>query len=128
MENQKPNIAIWSAAGLMGLTTVVHLFAGTPEIMSPILQANLRPVIRAIAMVVWHVAKLLLALMTFGIAYFTKFRNAGLSLFIILIQLSFAGLFLWYNITLFSVLFALPQWTVFLIVPVLMDYAQLKDA
>ena len=78
----------------MGLTTVVHLFAGPPEIMSPILQANLRPVIRAIAMVVWHVAKLLLALMTFGIAYFTKFRSAGLSLFIILIQLSFAGLFL----------------------------------
>ncbi len=112
----------------MGLTTGVHLFAGTPEIMGPILQADLHSFIKATAMVVWHVATLLLALMTFGIAYLAKRRNAALSLFIILIHLSFAGLFLWYNITVFSGLFALPQWTVFLIVPGLMGYALLKDA
>ena len=112
----------------MGLMIGVHLFAGAPEIMGPILQANLHPVIKATAMVVWHLATLFLALMTFGIANLTKSRNAALSLFIILIQLSFAGLFLWYNITLFSGLFALPQWTIFLIVPALMGYAQLKDA
>ncbi|WP_375267468.1 hypothetical protein [Planktotalea sp.] len=128
MANRKTNIALWSAAALMGLTTGVHLFAGTPEIMGPILQADLHPVIKATAMVVWHVATLLLALMTFGIAYLAKRRNAALSLFIILIQLSFVGLFLWYNITVFSGLFALPQWTVFLVVLALMGYAQLKDA
>ena len=128
MENRKTNIALWSAAALMGLTTGAHLFAGTPEIMGPILQADLHPVIKTTAMVVWHVATLLLALMTFGIAYLAKRRNAALSLFIILIQLSFAGLFLWYNITVFSGLFALPQWTVFLVVLALMGYAQLKEA
>lgn len=119
---------LWSATALMALTTGVHLFAGTPEIMEPIVAADLHPVIKATAMVVWHVITLLLALMTFAIAYLARVRNPALSLFIIAIQLSFAGVFLWYNLTMFGGIFMLPQWTVFLLVPVLMGVAQVKDA
>lgn len=119
---------LWIAAALMALTKGVHLFAGTTEIMGPILASDLRPVIRATAMVVWHAITLLLALMTFAIGYLAQFRNPALLIFVIVVQLSFAGVFLWYTLAMLGGLFILPQWTVFLLVPLLMGMSHVKDA
>lgn len=119
---------MWSAAALMGLTTCVHLFAGTPEIMSPIMSAGIHPVVKATAMVVWHVVTLLLLLLTFAIAYLASHKNDALFTLTLAIQLSFAGLFLYYGLGTFGGVFTLPQWTVFLLVPVMMGFARFKAA
>ncbi|MGB7318437.1 MAG: hypothetical protein WBC85_10780 [Planktotalea sp.] len=120
---------MWIAAGLMGLTSAVHLFLGTGDIMSPIMQAEtLDPAIRAIAMVVWHMVSLMLLLSTLAIAYLARTPNQALKWFVISMQVGFTLIFLFYNITHFAALFVLPQWTVFLIVPILMIFARPKAA
>lgn len=114
---------MWSAAALTGVTTCIHLFAGTKEIMTPILKAEHPVALKAVMMVIWHGVTLILALMTIGIAFVAMHQNIPLALFIIAVQLGFAGLFLYYNLSMIGGLFRLPQWTVFLLVPALMSLA-----
>lgn len=117
---------IWGASALMALTSAVHIFAGTSEIMQPIRAADLHPIVIQTAMVVWHVISLLLILMTLALAYLARQPNAALWAFIIAIQLSFTVVFLYYTLTGFGALFALPQWTVFLLTAALMIAARPK--
>lgn len=122
------NYLMWGAAALMGFTTCVHLFAGTPDVMSPIMGADIDLVTKGTAMVVWHGVSLILLLSTFALAYLARRDNPALFAFAIAIQLGFAALFLFYNLSMFGALFALPQWTVFLLAPALMGAARLKAA
>jgi hypothetical protein len=119
---------MWGAALLMALTTGVHLFMGTSEIMGPIQVVDLELVIKSTAMVVWHGVTLILVLSTFGIAFLARHKNQNLALFIVAIQFGFVRLFLFYTLTVFGGLFALPQWTVFLLVAALMSASIYKDA
>lgn len=123
------NYFIAGAAALMGLTSAVHIFAGTGEIMSPIVAADvLDPAIRAIAMVVWHMVSLVLVLSTLAIGYLAVRSNSALGSFVVASQFGFALIFLYYNITQFGALFVLPQWTVFVLCPVLMLVPRFKAA
>lgn len=115
---------MWLASALMALTTAVHVLAGTPEIMGPIQNADLPPVAKSTAMVVWHMISLLLGVMTLALAYLARRPNAALALFILALQLSFAALFMFYTLSTFGALFALPQWTVFALVAVLIIAAR----
>ena len=119
---------MWSAAALMGLTTCVHLFAGTGDIMTPIMNADIHPIVKSTAMVVWHGVTLILALLTLAIAHLARRQNPALFGFAIAIQLGFAALFLFYNLSMFGGVFTLPQWTVFLLAPALMIFARTKAA
>jgi magnesium-transporting ATPase (P-type) len=42
------------AAALSLITTAIHVLAGTPEIMSPLLASNLPPVVKGVFDVMWH--------------------------------------------------------------------------
>ena len=117
-----------TAAVLMGLTTGLHLFGGTSEIMNPILNADIHPVIKGTSMVVWHAITAILALMAVGIFYLARHKNDALAYFIIAIQLAFAGLFIFYNASMLDALFAMPQWTIFLGIAAVMGVSLYKDA
>ena len=116
---------MWGAAALMGLTTAVHIFLGTVDVMTPIMQADtLHPVVQATAMVVWHMISLILLLSTIAIASLVRRPKLALAWFIIASQFGFALIFLFYNITHFGALFVMPQWTVFLLCPIMMLLAR----
>jgi hypothetical protein len=118
---------MWSAAAVMGLTTGVHLLAGTSDIMTPILNAEvIDPVISGVALVVWHMVSLMLALSTIAIIYLARVQNHALLILVASLQLGFALIFLWYNLTLFSALFAMPQWIAFLLAALLMSASHFK--
>lgn len=118
---------MWSAAAVMGLTTGVHLLAGTSDIMTPILNAEvIDPVISGVALVVWHMVSLMLALSTIAIIYLARVQNHALLILVASLQLGFALIFLLYNLTLFSALFAMPQWTAFLLAALLMSASHFK--
>lgn len=107
---------MWAAAAVMGLTTAVHLFLGTGDIMTPILAAEaIHPVVRGVALVVWHMVTLILAMSTVAMVYLAKQNNQALGLFVMLLQFGFAAIFLWINVAMFGALFTMPQWTAFLL-------------
>lgn len=117
------------AAFHIGLTAAIHLFAGTGDIVFPIMQVEtLHPEIRAIAMVLWHMVSLILLLSTLAIGYFARNSNHALSWPIIASQFGFAFIFVFYNITHFAALFVMPQGTVFVLCPVLMILGHAKVA
>lgn len=117
------------AAGIMGLTTGVHLFARTRDIMTPIMDAgSLHPVIRSVALVVWHMVTLILALCTIALVYLARSENLALTYFILALQIGFALIFLAINIATFGALFTMPQWTAFAITAALMIASMIKTA
>ena len=115
------NYFMWGASALMGLTTGVHLFLGTGEIMTPILSSEtLHPVVQSTTLVVWHMVTLVLAVSTVAMAYLAKQPNKALALFIMTLHFGFAAIFLYVTLTMFGALFTLPQWSAFLLDGLLM--------
>lgn len=102
-----------AAAGLMALTTLVHLFAGGPEIYAPLRDATLAPVVVSTLSVVWHMISLLLGLYTVALFWLWQRSNDHLAVFICAGQIAFALLFVTYGIADFGSVLPLPQWTIF---------------
>jgi hypothetical protein len=69
---------------------------------------------------------LMLVLSTIAIIYLARVQNHALLILVASLQLGFALIFLWYNLTLFSALFAMPQWTAFLLAALLMSASHFK--
>jgi hypothetical protein len=103
----------------MGLTFGVHVFIGGPEIDAPVRASDLPDVVRATAHVVWHMVSLQLALIAAGLLWLARHANQALEITLAALQLGTAALFLWVDVTWFGALFTLPQWVVFVVVPVL---------
>lgn len=111
------NVLLTIAAALMLLTTGVHLFAGGPEIMGPILSSDLPASVRAVAEVVWHGISLILFLMALGLAWLARVPNQPLLAFILAVQVGFAALFIGLGLLRLGNLSVMPQWGIFLLVP-----------
>lgn len=111
---------MWIATGVMGWTTAIHLFAGTPEILDPVLASDLDPVVRSTSFVVWHGITILLGLMTGALGFLAMRRCDPLFYAVLAVQVSFALLFLATTLTKHSAALALPQWTIFTVLGLLM--------
>ena len=118
------NYFMLSAAVVMGVTSAVHIFLGTHEIVAPVMQIDtLHPVIRNVTLVVWHMVTLFLILSATAMFMLVRHANLGLSVFLIALHAGFAAIFLHVNITVFSAIFTLPQRTAFALVAALMGKA-----
>jgi hypothetical protein len=96
------------AAAVLGLaTTAIHVFAGAPEIMAPLLAADLPPVVKGVSDVLWHhITGLLL------IARHINWRLPVL-VFVGGQFLLIAGLFIAFGLYWFSSPWPMPQWVLF---------------
>lgn len=122
------NRPIAIAAGLMGLTTLVHIFAGGPDVSAPIQRSDLPDDVRAVAFVVWHTITLLLACLTVALIWLCKHENRELALITVAIQVGMAALFIGVGLYALGSLTIMPQWTVFLLVPALTVWGQTRRA
>lgn len=113
------NIAVLSAAALMGITVLIHIFMGGPEVMAPIRKSSLHKVVRAVADVVWHGVTVVLIVIAAGLAWIAFYPNPALLWALSAIQIGFAGLFIWYGLRHLGSLKPMPQWIIFLAVPAL---------
>lgn len=102
-----------TAAGLLFLTTGVHVFLGGPEIHVPIQESDLHPVIRAVGAVVWHAVTVMLLVFGAGCAWLARNSNAPMAWLMIATQLGFVGLFIGYGMVLLGNLTDMPQWIIF---------------
>ncbi len=55
------NFLYFGAAAMSALLFFAHVFGGVPDILQPILETGLSPMIRAVAVVVWHGISVVLA-------------------------------------------------------------------
>ncbi len=113
------NLIILTAALLMGLTTLIHVFMGGPEVMVPTRASELSRLVRAVLDVVWHGVTVVLACLAAALGWLAFHDNAALLWLVCAIQIGFAGLFLWYGVRHLRSLWPMPQWIIFLGVPAL---------
>lgn len=117
-----------AAFGLSVLTFCIHTFLGGADYHAVVLNVIETPLLSALTSVLWHAA-------TFGIVMFAATAlwmawhpNRALALTMAALQLGWAGLFIYYDLTRLGSLWAMPQWTIFLILPALILWGDQKRA
>ena len=111
-------------AALMALTFLVHVFMGGPEFHEPYQTVLDDPLLRAMAAVLWHAVSVVLAVLALGLWLLARRPDPALEAVISGVQLGFAGLFLWYGMVQLGSLMPMPQWMIFLALPVLTRLGQ----
>lgn len=106
----------WAAAGISSLlTTLLHVFGGSPEFMGPYASMGMEPKFYAMIEVFWNQITLLLAAV--GIAFLIAAKRGekamDMVLFINVIYLGIAIIFIVAGLVLLPSLFVLPQWVLF---------------
>lgn len=110
---------ILAAAAFMGLTLIAHIFGGGPEVIDVVMASDLPDVVRMLSAVVWHIVSITLAVFTVGLVYLAGTENRPLELMMAAVQIGFVALFLGYGIFGLGNITEIPQWTVFVLMPVL---------
>lgn len=112
------------AAALMGLTVLIHLFAGGPEVHDPLQAALSNPFLAAFAAVLWHMVTVVLVILAGGLWVLAKRHDSALEAILSGIQLGFAAVFVFYGLTRLGTVMPMNQWIIFLIVPALTRFGQ----
>lgn len=120
------NKPMLSAAILMLVTFLVHTFVGGPEIQTPIFESTLAADVKAISIVVWHMITVTLAGFTLALFYLAKNRNPALAGILSALMLAYAALFLGYGLARFGDVTTMPQWTFFVLTPLLVIWGSRK--
>lgn len=117
-------VSWWFVAAAAGslMTAAIHVFAGTAEIMSPVLATKLPPVVKGVVDVMWHQITALL-LIGSGASLMAAARPAWRRPVAVLIGAHFALialLFLAFGVLWFSSPWPMPQWVLFGAMAILM--------
>lgn len=107
-----------AAAALSTVLTAAHIFGGTPEFLTPILETELPDDIRAVAAIVWHGVSLLLvanSAVLIGATMNTHWGRAGVGV-VAAQYVGFVALFLYFGIIFLGDITALPQWVAFALI------------
>lgn len=115
------NMWLLVAALLSIATTALHVVGGTPEIMSPLNASNAPLLSKGIAEVMWNQITLLLIVggWVFWRAATRSKAPAELLLTIIALYSGITILFIASGVGLFSSVWVMPQWTLFLVMVLL---------
>ncbi len=117
-----------AAGAVLAATAALHVFAGGPEIHQPIQGSALSAPLRAISAVLWHTVTALIVICAVALMWCSRHRNPALEWVILALNLSFAGLFLFYGLTLLGNISEMPQWVLFVLPSALMMISWRRDA
>ena len=115
------------AAALMGLTVLLHLFGGGPEVHAPLQAALTDPLLAAFATVLWHAVTVVLAVLAGGLWVLAQRRDPALEAILSGIQLGLAALFIFYGLTRLGTVMPMNQWIIFLAIPALTRLGQSRN-
>jgi len=113
------NKPLLAATALMALTVVAHIFGGGPQYLTPFQIELPNDELRSMAAVLWHAVSVSLIAFTLALGWMTRQPNRPLALTISALQLGWAGLFVFYGLTMLGNLSEMPQWSIFILVPAL---------
>lgn len=112
------------AATLMGLTVVLHVFGGGPDVHDPLQAALSDPALAAFAAVLWHMVTWILIVLAGGLWVLAWRRDLALEAILSGIQLGFAALFIAYGLARLGTVIPMSQWIIFLTIPALTRFGQ----
>lgn len=112
------------AATLMGLTVLLHVFGGGPDVHDPLQAALSDPALAAFAAVLWHMVTLVLIVLAGGLWVLARRRDLALEAILSGIQLGFAALFIAYGLARLGTVIPMSQWIIFLTIPALTRFGQ----
>lgn len=113
-----------AAAVLMAATAWLHVVDGNTEFHTPIQASSLDLPLRAISAVLWHFVTLMLALQAAALLWLARHPDRAMAVLLAAIQIGFAGLFLFYGQTMLGTVWVLGQWTIFLVLAMLIIWGQ----
>ncbi|WP_341366176.1 hypothetical protein [Yoonia sp. BS5-3] len=116
------NIPYAAAGGLMLLTAGIHVFAGGPEYHSSFQTQLPNQHLASMAAVLWHAVTINLLVFAAAYLWLSKYPSTAVMAVVGVIQLGWAGLFLFYGITMLNSPWPMPQWVIFLAIPLLSLY------
>ena len=112
------------ATALMGMTVLVHIFLGGPEVNEPLNSSELPDFLRAFATILWHAVTVVLIALTFGLIMLRNRPDFALETMVSGIQIGFAALFIWYGSARLGTVWLMPQWVIFTIIPIITRLGQ----
>lgn len=113
-----------AAAVVMAATAGLHVVAGGAEFHAPIQASSLDLPLRAISAVLWHFVTLMLALQAAALLWLARHPDRAMAVLLAAIQIGFAGLFLFNGQTMLGTVWVLGQWTIFLVLAMLIIWGQ----
>jgi hypothetical protein len=119
-------LMVWTrvAAALMGLTFLIHVFAGGRGVHAPMQAALTDPGLAAFASLLWHAVTVMLAVSAVGLWSLARRRDAVLEAVLSSMHIGLAALFIFYGLTRLGTLTLMPQWIIFLAIPALTRFGQ----
>lgn len=115
------------SAALMGLTFLIHVFAGGPDVHTPLQMALTAPGLAAFAAILWHAVTVVLTVLTFGLWWLADRDDPKFEAVLSGIQIGFAALFIGYGALRLGTLWPMPQWIIFLAIPALTRFGQSRN-
>ncbi|MDK2125574.1 hypothetical protein [Parachitinimonas caeni] len=122
------NRSLLGAAGLAGLTALVHTFAGQADVVSPFLASSLDATLKYTLLACWHMVTVALWLSTLGLLWASRAQAGAARPLVLLLATAWLGFALVFGLV--NVWFAgqipawaLPQWILLLPVGALGLYA-----
>lgn len=112
------------AAALMGLTVLLHLFGGGPEVHEPLQAALSVPFLAAFAAVLWHMITVVLVVLAGGLWVLAQRQDPALEAILSGTQIGFAAIFVFYGLTRLGTVVPMNQWIIFLAIPALTRFGQ----
>jgi hypothetical protein len=114
MNSEPMNIALAIASALSAATWAIHTFVGGPQLVRPLLQASLQPVVQLTHYYCWHLVTMMLGMMALGFGY-AAFVASGLDVAVFVTALSLGAMLWSMALTVWKQrkLAELPQWTLF---------------
>ncbi|WP_439529040.1 hypothetical protein [Pannonibacter sp.] len=122
----RPSAPTMGAAVLMAATVVLHVVGGGPEVHDPLLAATVDPKLNAFVSVLWHAVTVVLVALAAGLAVLACRCDTALEAVLSGLQLGFAALFIGYGLMRLGNLTDMPQWVIFLSIPVLTRVGQMR--
>jgi hypothetical protein len=116
------NLSLKIAAGLMVLTIGAHVFGGGPEYHAAYQDVLPTAHLASMAAVLWHAVTVSLIVFACALIWLVRFPSLPLAVAISAMQLGWAVLFLIYGLSMLGSPWPMPQWIIFIAVPLLTLY------
>ncbi|MBO9466149.1 hypothetical protein J7443_12970 [Tropicibacter sp. R15_0] len=115
-------------SALMAAITGVHVFLGGPQYADAFAITLENADLRAMSLVLWHAVTVALILFALAYLWLAFRRSPELVAITSLLQLGWAGLFLFYGVTQLGELVTQPQWVLFIGFPCVAVFSEwLRD-
>jgi len=121
---------LWTSAAVLALTAVVHIVAGTPEMLGALADAGVAQVEQSTLTVVWHLTSVLLVTFPVALIWATRVDPIAarpLLVYVWTLCVAFVVVFLMIDVMQFGgAILTLPQWTLFVPPAVLLPMAWVR--